>query len=35
MFPSFIFSGPRVEMADQGEERPFRVLPGGVKQYIE
>ena len=32
--PSFLFTGPRVEMEDQ-DLRPFRILPGGIYEYID
>lgn len=33
--PSFIFTGPRVEMDERSQQRPFRVLPGGILEYID
>jgi len=35
MFPSFIFTGPRVEMKDPADHQPFRVIPGGIIEYRE
>ncbi len=35
MFPSFLFTGPRVEINVEDSHRPFRVLPGGVADYID
>ncbi len=33
--PSFLFTGPRIEMEDQEQNRPFRILPGGIYEYID
>ncbi len=33
--PSFLFTGPRVAMEDQEQNRPFRILPGGIYEYID
>ncbi len=33
--PSFLFTGPRVAMENQEQNRPFRILPGGIYEYIE
>lgn len=33
--PSFLFTGPRVEMENQEQNRPFRILPGGIYEYID
>lgn len=33
MLPCFVFQGPRI--ASEKQQRPFRVLPGGVIEYID
>lgn len=33
--PSFLFSGPRIDMEDMDQHRPFRILPGGIYEYID
>lgn len=35
VMPCFIFTGPQVKMEDKPEQRPFRVLPGGVLEYLK
>lgn len=33
--PCFIFKGPEIEAGKNEDKRPFRMLPGGVIEYIE
>ncbi len=33
MLPCFVFKGPRVERQIGDDERPFRILPGGIIDY--
>ena len=33
MLPCFVFKGPRVKREIADDERPFRILPGGILEY--